>query len=231
MFVMASEEILEDGQLIFEEGSSGDWVYLILAGSVEISKTIKDKKFIIEWLQEGEVFGGASFMGSRERLTTASAVGKTTVGLIERAPLDEEFNKLSPGFRAILSASIKRSRKVIERACAFSYRRTPRYQKTLSLTYRNRERFVKAYTANVSEGGLLIRTENPLKKSERFLLNLQLPDLPNPLKIKCEVAWAIKQEEDPDNRPSGMGVKFSEMSGKDNQILKQYLEKLAKNTD
>jgi len=40
MYHIASEETYKDGQVILEEGSSGDWVYVVLSGSVEISKTI-----------------------------------------------------------------------------------------------------------------------------------------------------------------------------------------------
>ena len=41
MFLLSSEENFKNGQIIFKEGSSGDWVYLILSGSVEISRIPK----------------------------------------------------------------------------------------------------------------------------------------------------------------------------------------------
>ncbi|MBW2358476.1 MAG: cyclic nucleotide-binding domain-containing protein [Deltaproteobacteria bacterium] len=54
---IANEETYQDGQIIFKEGSPGDWVYVILSGSVEISKDIRGQKDIIEKLQPGDVFG------------------------------------------------------------------------------------------------------------------------------------------------------------------------------
>ena len=62
MFDSATKESFKDGQVIFKEGTSGDWIYIILSGSVEISKNVNNKKFIIEVLKEGDLFGGASFL-------------------------------------------------------------------------------------------------------------------------------------------------------------------------
>ena len=38
MFDIASKETYEDGQVILEEGSTGNWMYVVLSGKVEISK-------------------------------------------------------------------------------------------------------------------------------------------------------------------------------------------------
>jgi Tfp pilus assembly protein PilZ len=92
--------------------------------------------------------------------------------------------------------------------------------KTLSLTYKDHESFNRAYNGT---GVLYIGTAKLLKKGEKILVKLQLPGIPNPLKINSEVAWTRKQAEDPNNRPSGMGVRFYEMNKKDDFILKQFL--------
>ena len=115
MFNVASEETYQDGQAIFEEGSSGDWVYVILSGQVEISKTVGGKKVVIEVLQPEDVFGELGFLGGFERTATTTAIGETMVGIIDRTSLDEEFNKLSSDFRTILGAVVERFRKMIDR--------------------------------------------------------------------------------------------------------------------
>jgi len=227
MYHIASEETYKDGQVILEEGSSGDWVYVVLSGSVEMSKTIGGRKVIITALELGEVFGELGYLGAMKRTATARAIGETTVGVIDRSLLDQEFNKLSGPFRSILVAVVKRFRNLIDRAWEFSSRKETRVQKTLSLMFKDRKSFVKAYTDNISRGGLFIMTERPLKQDEQFLLKLQVPDLPEPIKVNCEVSW-VREQTDTEKRPPGMGVKFCKMTKKDNQVLNQYFQTLIK---
>jgi len=96
-------------------------------------------------------------------------------------------------------------------------------QRTISLAYKDKKSFTKAYTGNISAGGLFIKTQKPLKKGETFLLKLQLSGLPEPLKINCEVVWSRGGEEASETRPPGMGVKFGTMSQTDKKILEKYL--------
>ena len=225
MYHIASKETYMDGQIIFKEGSSGDWVYVVLSGSVEISKTIGGKKSILSVLEPGEVFGELGYLGAIKRTATVRAVGETTVGVIDRTFLDKEFNRLSGIFRAILSAVVKRFGNMVERTCEFSSRKEARVQKTLALMFKDRQSFIKAYTGNISKGGLFIRTERPLKEGEQFLLKLQLPGHPDPIKANCEVSWA-REQSDIEKRPPGMGVKFCKMATRDYQILNQYVQTL-----
>jgi type IV pilus assembly protein PilZ len=228
MYHIASEETYKDGQIIFEQGSSGDWVYVVRSGSVEISKKIGGKKsFIITQLEPGEVFGELGYLGAIKRTATARAIGETTIGVIDRAFLDKEFNLLSGSFRAVLVAVVKRFRNLIERTSEFTSRKEPRVNKSLSLSFKDRQSFVKAYTDNISKGGLFIMTERPLKEGEQFLLKLQVPDLPEPIKVNCEVSW-VREQTDTEKWPPGMGVKFCKMTKKDNQVLNQYFQTLIK---
>jgi uncharacterized protein (TIGR02266 family) len=224
MFTLASEETYTDGQVIFHENSSGDWVYVVLSGSVEISKMIGEKKCVLEVLKEGEPFGELSYIGNIKRTATATAVGDTTIGIIERDSLDQEFNKISSDFRSILVTVAKRFKIMIERMIDFSSRTEPRILKKLSVSYNDKKSFLAAYTFDISGGGLFIRTSTPLHEGENFLLKLQLPKLPDPLKIKCTVAWTNREEEG--KHPPGMGIKFDEMSDKDDKRLKKYIKSL-----
>lgn len=229
MFYTASEENYQDGQVIIKEGASGDWVYVILSGKVEISRTIGAKKYIIEVLQPGEVFGELGFFAGIPRTATAKAIGETTVGVIDREFLDREFNKLSSGFRSILGAIVERFKKMLDRTCDFTSREQVRVLDSWPLRYQDREAFVEAFTGNISSGGLFIETENPLEQGRHFVLELQLPDASEPVKIKCEVVWSTGKEAK-DDHPTGMGmgIKFLEMTKKDHQILQRHVEELKK---
>lgn len=117
MFDIASKEIYENGQVIFEEGGTGNWIYVVLSGNVEISRTIEGKKVVLQVLRQEEVFGEMVFLGDTSRTASARAVGKTTVGVVEHEFLTEELNKLAPKFRFILLGIVKKLKRTTDVAC------------------------------------------------------------------------------------------------------------------
>ncbi|MEI8173456.1 MAG: cyclic nucleotide-binding domain-containing protein [Deltaproteobacteria bacterium] len=102
MLPITNYETYQDGQIIFEEGSHGDWLYEIDSGSVELSKKFKGNNVVIEILQPGDIFGEMAFIARFPRTASARAIGETTIGIIDRNFLDEEYNKLSQHFQSIL---------------------------------------------------------------------------------------------------------------------------------
>lgn len=223
MHPIVSEENYSDGQLIFREGSPGDWVYAILSGSVEITKEVEGRKVVIETLKEGEVFGELGFLGGINRTAAARAIGETVLGVIDRSFLDNEFNKLTAEFRSILKAVVVRFKKMIDRISETPVRMEPRLEKTISLTYKDRHAFVNACAGNISAKGLFIRTDKPLAGGESFLLKLQLPDVGDPLLIRSQVVWSRRPADQAEGTP-GMGIKFIEMDAKQDQILRKYIQ-------
>ena len=119
-FNIALEETHEDGEVIFKEGNSGDWVYVVLSGAVEVSKAVNGTRFVLSILKPGEVFGELALIGAVKRTATTRAIGRTTVGIIDRRFLDREFNKLSTDFRTVLVAMVERFIKTMDRACEFT---------------------------------------------------------------------------------------------------------------
>ncbi|NIR15530.1 MAG: cyclic nucleotide-binding domain-containing protein [Desulfobacterales bacterium] len=118
---IASEQKYEDGEIIFEEGKSGDWVCVVLEGSVEVSKTVTGGKFILGKLGRGEIFGELALLGAVKRTATVRAIGETTIGIIDREFLDKELNKMSSDLRNMVVSAAQRFKKVIDRIQGFSH--------------------------------------------------------------------------------------------------------------
>jgi len=116
MFQIASYETFQDGQVIFAEGSHGDWIYVVDDGEVEISKLIDGTKVVIENLKPGDVFGEMAYIAKIPRTATATARGMTVVGIIDRNFFDQEFNKLSADFQAMLKTVAFRLRRTTDEA-------------------------------------------------------------------------------------------------------------------
>jgi uncharacterized protein (TIGR02266 family) len=226
MFQISTEETFDDAQIIFEEGSHGDWVYVIESGRVEISKQVEGEKVVLGVLKPGEIFGEINYFTKTPRTATARAVGKTVVGLYDRSFLDEEFNKLSGSFRIMLTQLAIRLVKTTEiAALALRRRKDPRIQKVLSLSFRNRDDLVKALSENVSGEGMFIKTSLPLGKGERFFLKLQLPGAFEPLRIGCEVMWIRTTTTDQERDPVGMGIRFIQINHEDHRLLMDVIGK------
>jgi CRP/FNR family cyclic AMP-dependent transcriptional regulator len=120
MFQIASYETFQDGQVIFQEGTHGDWIYVIEEGSVEISKKVKGRRVVIELLCRGDIFGELAFIAKMPRTATAKAIGETTVGIIDRDYFDNEFNKLPADFRQIFNIVAMRLKKTTEAILAIA---------------------------------------------------------------------------------------------------------------
>jgi len=116
MFKIASYETFQDGQIIFEEGSNGDWIYVVEEGEVEISKNVGGQKIIIEILKESDIFGEIAYIDKTPRSATATAKGTTVVGIIDRDFFDTEFNKISTDLQIVLRTVAFRLRKATQRS-------------------------------------------------------------------------------------------------------------------
>ena len=116
MFKIASYETFQDGQIIFEEGSNGDWIYVVEEGEVEISKKVGGQRIVVETLNETDIFGEMAYIDKEPRSATATAKGTTVVGIIDRDFFDTEFNKISADFQKILKTVAFRLRKATQRS-------------------------------------------------------------------------------------------------------------------
>lgn len=224
-YQIADEETYQEGQVIFKEGGPGDWVYLILSGSVKISRKFEGRHQGIAVLHAGEVFGELEFLGGmRKRTVTARALQDTTLGVVDRAFLEKEYNQLSAQFRGLIRALGEQHKKLLDRICDLQSRTQTKYPKVISLSYKDKDSFLRAYSAStMGTGGLFIKTEKLFPIGHRFLLKLSLPGISEPLLIKSEVVWARKAEDAGKDQKPGMGIKFREITKRDFHALREFL--------
>jgi CRP/FNR family transcriptional regulator, cyclic AMP receptor protein len=114
MFQIAAYEKYTDGQAIFKEGTYGDWLYVVEEGTVEISRQVNGKRIVIATFNEREIFGEVAYIAKVERSATATSVGDTTIGIIDRDFFDQEFNKLSGNFQLIIKTLALRLKKTTD---------------------------------------------------------------------------------------------------------------------
>lgn len=216
------EHRYKDGEIIFEEGSPGEDVYFVQSGVVEISKVVGGESKIIEWVQANGVFGELGFLSGSIRTATARAAGETVVQIVDQKQLAREFEGLSSNFQNILKSLALRLKRTSERV--YEPRRSKRIPRSFQLTFKDQQSLKKSYTGNICDEGLLIKTASPLAKGERFPLQLELPGDPDPVQIGCEVVWSRAETDDPVRRPTGMGVKFVQLSDSDRMRMQKSLE-------
>ena len=230
MFSIISEQTYQNDQIIYNEATGSADLYLVIDGTVELSRMFRGKKIIVEALKEGDLFGEPDFTEQTKRLarTTATARGKVVLGLIDQQPLKSEFNKQPEYLKTTLSALMDRNNRLLEVVYGMLSRANTRVSRLLAISYpKTDQTIVKTYASDISSGGLFIQTDELMTEGKQFRLNLHIPGLPDPLELNCEVIWARKDSKE-NAKKAGMGVKFIDISEKNDQILQLYIKTIEK---
>ena len=72
------------GEIIFNEGDSGQEMFVVLSGKVEISLKHESKSIVLGLLEEGDFFGEMSLLEGMPRSGTAKAVIPTQVVVLQQ---------------------------------------------------------------------------------------------------------------------------------------------------
>lgn len=115
---IAHEEKYNKGDTIIKEGSRGDWVYLILEGSVKVKKMTTKGVVTVDTLTEGEIFGEMVLWQSGKISRTASIIAETDVkvGLLDAELVMKEYNAISPRLKILFESLIHRLALTTQRA-------------------------------------------------------------------------------------------------------------------
>ena len=225
MFLTARKENYKTGDVIFKEGSHGVAVYIIDSGKVEISKDVQGKKFAIETLGPGDMFGEMSFIDHEPRSATATALEDTELELLDKDFIDSEFNQISSDFRGVIRTLVKRLRNTtLKLSGATGPRRTEeRTSAKIRITFKRASDFFRAYIGNLGTGGLFIKTTQTVPAGTILNLEFNLPDSDHLMQAKGKVIWARSKDESDERKPPGLGIQFIEMSSEDTKLLKTYI--------
>ena len=218
-YSITNYENYNDGDIIFNEGTPGDWIYVILKGKIEIFKNIRGKKIVVDVLQEGDLFGEVSFIDKNPRSAGARAVGQVTLGLFDKEFLTQQYNKLPNNFRVIFDAMARRLRKMTAVATNLAGRRAERTAQTIEIRFDTHEDFKKAYSTNIGEGGLFIQTDQLIEVGREVNLVFSLPGESRPIHARGKVTWHRREGR------QGIGIQFTGLDPNDHRKLKTYVDR------
>jgi len=93
-------------------------------------------------------------------------------------------------------------------------RTNKRVETNIDILFRESGAFKKSHTLNVSNGGLFVKTEDPLPIDSVVTLRMRLPGETEPMEIQGCVVWSTPKDKNSDF-PCGMGIQFIKMNAED----------------
>jgi len=117
---LANEELYLDGTVIVDEGSVGNWVYVILEGSARVKKQTAKGLMTLDILKEGDIFGEIEFLEGVRRPRSASLVASSDVwvGILDVDRLLKDYEVVSPKLRVLIRSLMAKYKETISKLCA-----------------------------------------------------------------------------------------------------------------
>jgi hypothetical protein len=117
LYILEEEEFY-DGKTIVKEGTHGKWIWVLLEGTVKITKETQRGPLTILKLGEGCYIGTFTSLLFHDYARSASvtAVGDVRLGLLDTQRLASEFYTLPIEFRGMLASLDRRLKKTTDRA-------------------------------------------------------------------------------------------------------------------
>jgi CRP/FNR family cyclic AMP-dependent transcriptional regulator len=89
------QENVAKGQVLFEEGDTGDQAYLIKEGEIEIVRQIGNTEHILARLGRGDIFGEMALIDNQPRMATARVAADAELAIITRENIEARLNRLA----------------------------------------------------------------------------------------------------------------------------------------
>ena len=123
---VANEEIYPDKTVVIEEGSKGDWVYLVLEGQLRVKKSTAKGKVNVYTLKEGDILGEMLLLEPGKGVRTASVIadGPVRLGVLDTAQLVKDYNTISPQLKGLIKSLIQRLEETTDKVCTIAVEAT-----------------------------------------------------------------------------------------------------------
>ena len=123
---IVDEEEYYDGRVVVTEGGHGKWIWVVLEGTVTVTKDTPKGSVTLARLGEGSYIGSFTSLLFQDmaRSATATAEGDVRLGLLDTQRLAEEFRVLPGTFRTLLVSLDRRMKAMTDRAVE-CYIKTP----------------------------------------------------------------------------------------------------------
>ena len=104
---------------------------------------------------------------------------------------------------------------------------------TLKIKFKstNLDQFIERYSVDVSQGGIFIRTKEPLTIGTQLRFEFQLQDSTSLISGEGTVAWIRAHDPSRTGVAPGMGVRFEKLSSTSDSVLQQILQEKVKRGD
>ncbi|MFK7929310.1 MAG: TIGR02266 family protein [Myxococcota bacterium] len=102
--------------------------------------------------------------------------------------------------------------------------RTPRVPLRVKVDYDLLDDFLDDYTANISMGGMFVRSETPMDVDTTFRIRFSLPGRATPIEATATVRWVVLPN-DPAGLVPGMGIQFDGLSDGDHRAIERWMRR------
>ena len=102
-------------------------------------------------------------------------------------------------------------------------RRVSRNEIKWSVIIQTSQGTINTEVHNISVEGAFIHSWNPLDLDEVFKMFIKVPNLDRPLSVDAQVVWSSRREFDEIVASSGIGVKFTQITRRDRNLLNEAI--------
>jgi uncharacterized protein (TIGR02266 family) len=173
-----------------------------------------------------EVRKGASFRKNYEQYLDTILNQLQTLSDVERKRIEDHIGRLLPAATAAANPPLSEQTEELVKGTlpvmeAEAIKGEDRVTKMLKVDMDGEP---LAISHDLGEGGVFIRTPNPLDLGEEFVLKLHLAEGEAPVEVACKVIWTNKYGKESRQLRRGMGVKFMNLSPQIQSRVESYIQ-------